>query len=95
MAMAALAETRDNETGHHLQRTKFYIQSWLLPEPGGGLSGHLTPERIRNITMSALLHDIGKVGIPDHIFLNPADFRPRNSADETHHFGRTPFAPSG
>ena len=79
MAMAALAETRDNETGHHLQRTKFYIQELACClSREAAYRDILTPERIRNITVSAPLHDIGKVGIPDHILLNPG----RLSAEE-------------
>ncbi|HZK18815.1 MAG TPA: two-component system response regulator [Clostridia bacterium] len=72
MAMAALAETRDKETGRHLRRTKFYIKE--LAKYLGKTSKYrdvLNPERIRIIVLSSPLHDIGKVGIPDRILLKP------------------------
>ncbi|AXE29314.1 two-component system response regulator [Chromobacterium phragmitis] len=69
-ALASLAETRDNETGNHIKRTQFYVK--LLAEQ---LRGHprfdqyLSERNIDMICKSAPLHDIGKVGIPDHILL--------------------------
>ena len=67
-ALANLAETRDQETGRHIRRTQAYVR--LLAE---ALTAHprhsavLTPAYIDLLTRSAPLHDIGKVGIPDHI----------------------------
>lgn len=72
MAMAALAETRDNETGYHIQRTKLYVKAlceYLSKEQK--YKGILNPETIDLIVTSAPLHDIGKVGIPDSILLKP------------------------
>ncbi len=72
MAMAALAETRDNETGRHLRRAKHYIEE--LAEYMGDMRKYkdiLTPARIKMIALSSPLHDIGKIGIPDHILLKP------------------------
>jgi putative two-component system response regulator len=72
MAMAALAETRDSETGLHLQRTKLYV-SELCEELArrDGYEKSLTREIIDTIVASAPLHDIGKVGIPDAVLLKP------------------------
>lgn len=72
MAMAALAEMRDPETGNHIQRTKLYIKE-LATRLGRTekYADVLTPEHISLIVTSAPLHDIGKVGIPDHILLKP------------------------
>ncbi|MBY9080245.1 two-component system response regulator [Paenibacillus sp. HN-1] len=72
MSMAALAEIRDNDTGNHIKRTKLYIEvlaTHLSSLPG--YKGALNRETIDLITTSAPLHDIGKVGIPDHILLKP------------------------
>ena len=72
LSMASLAETRDNETGNHLRRTQHYVKR--LAEQ---LRHHPSFESLlddRNIDLlfkSAPLHDIGKVGIPDHILLKP------------------------
>ncbi|MBU0752269.1 MAG: two-component system response regulator [Gammaproteobacteria bacterium] len=71
-ALAELAETRDNETGNHIRRTQEYVR--LLARQ---LQGHprfaafLTEQNIELLAKSAPLHDIGKVGIPDHILHKP------------------------
>jgi putative two-component system response regulator len=72
MAMASLAETRDNETGNHIRRTQNYVAALArqlkhLPR----FSSELTDENIELLYKSAPLHDIGKVGIPDNILLKP------------------------
>ncbi|MBL3599719.1 MAG: two-component system response regulator [gamma proteobacterium endosymbiont of Lamellibrachia anaximandri] len=72
LAMATLAETRDNETGNHIRRTQYYVKA--LAET---LSKHpnfaplLTDDYIEQLYKSAPLHDIGKVGIRDSILLKP------------------------
>ncbi|MCC6074872.1 two-component system response regulator [Pseudomonas sp. GCM10022188] len=77
LAMASLAETRDNETGNHIRRTQHYVR--LLAEL---LREHprfrhfLDEETIKLLFKSAPLHDIGKVGIPDRILLKPGRFTP-------------------
>ena len=71
-ALAHLAEVRDPETGNHLRRTQGYVRCLAI-----GLQDHprfaefLTPHNIQMLFKSAPLHDIGKVGIPDHILLKP------------------------
>jgi putative two-component system response regulator len=78
-ALAHLAETRDNETGFHIQRTQGFVR-----ELAARLQSHprfartLTPEYINLLSLSAPLHDIGKVGIPDRILLK----RGKLNADE-------------
>jgi putative two-component system response regulator len=72
LALASLAETRDNETGNHLRRTQSYVRvlaEHLQRHPHFSLA--LTRTNIEIICKSAPLHDIGKVGIPDHILLKP------------------------
>jgi response regulator RpfG family c-di-GMP phosphodiesterase len=72
LALASLAETRDNETGAHILRTQRYVK--VLAE---NLSTHpdfdavLTVQEIDLLYKSAPLHDVGKVGIPDSILLKP------------------------
>ena len=61
-AIADLAETRDNETGLHLNRISRY--SSLLASRIGGDDNF-----IEKISIFSPLHDIGKVGIPDGILL--------------------------
>ncbi|NTV96256.1 MAG: two-component system response regulator [Thiobacillus sp.] len=71
-ALARLAETRDPETGNHIRRTQSYVRA--LAECLSGhprFSARLPPDYIDLLAKSAPLHDIGKVGIPDHILLKP------------------------
>ena len=71
-AMASLAETRDNETGNHIIRTKNYVK--LLAEqlrPNPRFNAFLDDNYIEQLYKSAPLHDIGKVGIPDNILCKP------------------------
>ncbi len=77
LALASLAETRDNETGNHLRRTQHYVR--LLAEnlrDNPRFSPHLDDQSIELMFKSAPLHDIGKVGIADHILLKPGRFEP-------------------
>lgn len=76
-AMASLAETRDNETGNHIKRTSNYVKilaKKLQNHPK--FRAYLTDEMIDTLYKSAPLHDIGKIGIPDHILLKPAKLTP-------------------
>ena len=67
-SMAILAEFRDRGTGDHLERTKAYVR--LLLERSGAERLY-SSEDFELIVRSSVLHDIGKVGVPDHILLKP------------------------
>jgi putative two-component system response regulator len=71
-AMAKLAESRDPETGAHLERVRGY--SRVLAQHLAGVERfqqEITPEFARLIYLTSPLHDIGKVGIPDVVLLKP------------------------
>ncbi|MFT3963368.1 HD-GYP domain-containing protein [Propionivibrio sp.] len=75
--LAHLAETRDNETGNHIQRTQGYVRALamhLAHHPR--FAATLTAKYIETLAYSATLHDIGKVGIPDRILLKPGKLTP-------------------
>lgn len=77
MALASLAETRDNETGNHIRRTQHYVKAlaeYLKGNPR--FATELTDKNIDLLFKSAPLHDIGKVGIPDPILLKPGRYEP-------------------
>ena len=62
--LARAAEYRDNETGEHIIRVGKYCR--VIAEELG------FPEKYcREIELGAQLHDVGKIGIPDSILLNP------------------------
>jgi PAS domain S-box-containing protein len=70
MGFAKLTEFRDHCTGEHLDRIKVYTKLLAtelkkLPE----YSSYITDEYIEDLSMSSILHDIGKVGIEDSILL--------------------------
>jgi adenylate cyclase len=71
-SLLSVVEVRDAETGRHSRRTQLYTK--LLAEQ---LAAHprfhdyLTPERIDLLASLAPLHDIGRVGVPDHLLNKP------------------------
>jgi len=71
-ALARLAETRDPETGNHLRSTQEYVRTLAVAlKNHPRFSAFLDDRTIDALAKSAPLHDIGKVGIPDHILLKP------------------------
>jgi putative two-component system response regulator len=62
--LARAAEYRDNETGRHVVRVGKYAR--VVGERLG-----LPKEFCGQIELAAQLHDLGKIGIPDSILLNP------------------------
>ena len=69
-SLATLAEYRDPETGGHIKRTQNYVKALadhLKDHPR--YRDELTDESIEMLYLSAPLHDLGKVGVPDHILL--------------------------
>ncbi|MDB5300879.1 MAG: response regulator receiver protein [Phycisphaerales bacterium] len=71
-ALAKLAESRDVETGAHLERVMNYsrILAQQLPAMGEYVD-EIDPEFVRLVYSTSPLHDIGKVGIPDGVLLKP------------------------
>jgi len=63
------AEFKDNETGNHILRMSKY--SRLLAQAYG-----LPNDEVDLIFLAAPMHDIGKIGIPDHVLLKPGKLDP-------------------
>lgn len=72
--LAKLAESRDTDTGQHLERIQLYVT--CLAEELQSKHDSLTDQHIADIALASSLHDIGKVGIPDRILLKPGRFEP-------------------
>ena len=68
-AMAKLAESRDDETGTHLERVQGFCG--LLGEGVAANVTELDQEYVRHLVHAGPLHDIGKVAISDSILLKP------------------------
>jgi putative two-component system response regulator len=91
VGLASLAEQRDNETGDHIRRTQLYVRA-----VAEHLSTHarfchfLDEDTIDLLYRSAPLHDIGKVGVRDHILLKPGKLTDEEYAEMKMHtvYGR-------
>ena len=71
-ALAKLAESRDEDTGNHLERVRYYskhLADTIIDSPTS--PPELNQLLADNIFLTSPLHDIGKVGIPDYILLKP------------------------
>ncbi len=76
-ALSKLAESRDDESGHHVERTRAFC---------GILCGRLsrsprhrdimTEDFVANVCGASVLHDVGKVAIPDKILTKPGRLAP-------------------
>lgn len=63
-----LAGVRDFETGTHLDRMARYSR---IIARGVAAERGLSDEFVEHVGLFAPLHDVGKIGIPDHILLKP------------------------
>jgi putative two-component system response regulator len=61
--LATAAEYRDDNTGTHLQRLSRYAE--VIAKNLG-----IPADRAELIKLASPMHDIGKIGMPDHILLN-------------------------
>jgi len=77
IALARLAESRDDDTGKHIERVQIFCR--LLAERMAGTVRYasvISRTFIENIFYAAPLHDVGKVGISDLILLKPGKLTP-------------------
>ena len=77
LTLTKLAECRDNETGGHLRRLA-HLSVCLAEEAAVSRSfgGQIDSRYIEMLGSCAPLHDIGKVGLTDHILLKPGKLTP-------------------
>jgi putative two-component system response regulator len=75
--LAKLTESRDIETGMHLERIREYcrilsqeLSSWEK------YSDEIDGEYVQLLYLTSPLHDIGKIGIPDRVLLKPGPLTP-------------------
>src|SRR6476620_1091189 len=64
LVMAWMVESRDPYTGGHLWRVSRLAR--LL-----AMCAHLPEPEVARIALGGFLHDLGKIGIPDHILRKP------------------------
>lgn len=71
--LAKATESRDQHVGAHLERIARY--SALIAEAIG-----LPAEEVRQLEAAAPLHDLGKIGVPDHLLNKPGPLDPAEMA---------------
>ncbi|MCR5474089.1 MAG: HD domain-containing protein [Lachnospiraceae bacterium] len=72
ITMADLVESRDSDTGAHVQKTAAYVR--IIVEglkKKGYYSEKITPKFMSDVVRSAPLHDVGKINIPDGVLNKP------------------------
>lgn len=86
LALAKLAEARDEDTGDHLERMQVYTRmiTELLYE-NNYYTNEITMEYIERVEKFSPLHDIGKVGIRDGILLKPGRLDPEEFIEMKKH----------
>jgi len=75
-ALSSLADARDTETGDHLERIRNYSVHLVQLYKYDGDHPEINARFLRDLYDSSVLHDIGKVGIPDQILLKKGSLTP-------------------
>ena len=81
LALSRLADSRDQTTGGHIERTRSFCRALavhLRRDPA--YAAEIDDAFVDNIYFAAPLHDIGKVGIADSILLKPGRLTPEEMA---------------
>ncbi|MBL8292323.1 MAG: HD domain-containing protein [Bryobacterales bacterium] len=68
-ALALAIEAKDHTTGEHLHRVQTYAIEL-------GKDFHLSPDDMEALRAAAILHDVGKIAVPEHIISKPAKLTP-------------------
>lgn len=78
-ALSALLDTRDENTAGHSQRVTLFT---LAIARALGITDRA---RLRTIEYGALLHDVGKIGVPDAVLHKPGNLTPEERAEMQKH----------
>lgn len=88
-ALVRLLEVRNIESSNHARRTKLMMDLLCRQLQRLGLREYeLSEKQIQELVSTAPLHDIGKVGIPDHILLKPGKLDPDEIAIMREHVNK-------
>ena len=86
IALASLAEHKDQDTGDHIMRVAIMTDEivQVLGELGY-YAEKITPEFERHVSTASILHDVGKISISDNILKKPGKLDPEErKIIETH-----------
>lgn len=75
--MATVIESRDDNTGLHVKNVKNYVTMMVVYMKKKNMYPEIIDDSfVKNISSAAVLHDIGKIKIPDQILNKPGRFTP-------------------
>lgn len=69
--LGVIVEYRDSESGNHVHRVKSYTEAVAESVMRNFPEYKLTPRAVKRIASASVLHDLGKIAIPDSILLKP------------------------
>ena len=72
--LAKLAESRDSDTGSHIERIRAYVT--ILATEMARTRPEIDHQYVSDLVVASALHDIGKVGIPDSLLLKRGGLTP-------------------
>ena len=72
-SLSAAIEFRDGESGLHVRRIHDITRTMLLETPFGA---GLEPDEVDDIALASIMHDAGKIAIPDAILCKPGRLTP-------------------
>jgi HD-GYP domain-containing protein (c-di-GMP phosphodiesterase class II) len=67
LGLAKLAESRDKDAGHHLERMRTYVT--ILASELAKQNSNIDHHYVANLASASALHDVGKIGVPDSVIL--------------------------
>lgn len=76
--LSMAAEAKDNVTGSHLQRVRYYSEA-IARQLG------LSEEETLEIGYSSMMHDVGKLNVPDDILKKPGKLSPQEWTEMKKH----------
>jgi len=69
--LAKLTESRDTETGDHLERIRAFVEVLAEEMVRRERDLPMSTDQIRTLGLASSLHDVGKVGVPDAVLRKP------------------------
>jgi len=84
IGLAKLADSRDTDTGAHLDRISVY-SAMLAEELSKSRRQEIDDHWVECMRLASTLHDIGKVGVPDSVLLKPGKLTPEERVEIERH----------
>lgn len=72
-SLSTAIEFRSGESGEHVRRIHDITELFLVRS---SIGKNFTPEEIKHISLAAIMHDVGKISVPDAILNKPGRLTP-------------------